>query len=59
MELGRKGLPATGSYRVFRGGSWGDFARYCRSANRLRCGPGYRGYGLGFRVALAPAVQGR
>jgi formylglycine-generating enzyme required for sulfatase activity len=51
--------PATGSYRVFRGGDsmpryWRDFAWYCRSAYRFRNSPGYGLYRLGFRVVLAP-----
>jgi formylglycine-generating enzyme required for sulfatase activity len=43
-----------GSYRVFRGGSWGDSARFCRSAARYGFEPGGRGYGFGFRLALLP-----
>jgi len=43
-----------GSYRVNRGGSWGDIARGCRSAFRSRCSPDYRGDYLGFRVSLVP-----
>ena len=42
--------PSTGSYRVFRGGGWGDYARYVRSAARLVNSPGHRGYDLGFRL---------
>lgn len=41
-----------GSARVFRGGSWGDSARFSRSAYRLRYPPSYRYSYLGFRVAL-------
>jgi formylglycine-generating enzyme required for sulfatase activity len=47
--------PATGSFRVIRGGDWGDwfsYARNCRSADR----GSYPGTGLndvGFRVVLA------
>ena len=44
---------SSGSYRVFRGGSWLDDARYCRSAYRNWDSPGYRGGGLGFRLALS------
>ena len=40
----------SGSYRVFRGGSWYGYARGCRSANRSRDTPGHRDYDLGFRV---------
>jgi len=46
--------PATGSFRVIRGGGWGDwldFAWYCRSASRHGF---YPAYGFGFRVVLAP-----
>ena len=47
--------PTGGSYRVFRGGGWGDPARRCRSANRLRVRPENRFNGLGLRVSLVPA----
>ena len=40
-----------GSYRVMRGGSWGNYASYCRSANRVNVTPTYRGNDLGFRLA--------
>ncbi len=43
--------PSSGSYRVFRGGSWGNNARICRSANRHGFDPGYRFGYLGFRLA--------
>ena len=46
--------PAQASYRVVRGGSWGDVGWGCRSAFRYRLEPGYRDADLGFRVA---AVQ--
>jgi formylglycine-generating enzyme required for sulfatase activity len=36
--------------RSLRGGSWGDFPRYCRSATRDDLTPDYRTYRLGFRV---------
>ena len=42
--------PSAGSFRVDRGGSWYDDARFCRSANRHFGLPGLR-YGLlGFRL---------
>ncbi len=50
--------PSSGSYRVFRGGSWHHDPRRCRSAIRLRYTPVHRNIVLGFRVAL-PAVQSR
>ena len=43
--------PPGGSYRVVRGGGWDYPAWYCRSAYRNNFGPGYRYYGLGFRVS--------
>jgi formylglycine-generating enzyme required for sulfatase activity len=42
--------PAAGSGRVFRGGSWGNIARDCRSAGRGGYAPGYRRRSLGFRL---------
>ena len=46
--------PATGSYRVLRGGSWGDNARNCRVSCRSSYSPGIRINGYGFRVVLSP-----
>jgi formylglycine-generating enzyme required for sulfatase activity len=43
--------PSTGSYRVFRGGSWYDYLRLARSASRHFYYPGIRYYGLGFRLS--------
>ena len=46
--------PATGAYRVGRGGSWSYGPRHCRVANRNGGDPGDR-YGLlGFRLARTP-----
>jgi formylglycine-generating enzyme required for sulfatase activity len=45
--------PATGQYRVFRGGSWDFMAVLCRSARRSWNSPGTRKPILGFRVALS------
>ena len=39
------------SLRVLRGGSWGDFPRFLRSAFRLGVNPSLRGGIIGFRVA--------
>ncbi len=39
-------------YRVLRGGSWLDFAWFCRAANRNRRVPTYRFSYLGFRLVL-------
>ncbi len=46
--------PGTGAVRVFRGGAWSYYARYCRSALRLYNLPDVRFYDIGFRVLLAP-----
>ena len=42
--------PASGSYRVIRGGGWYGGARICRSACRSGYSPGYRINPLGFRL---------
>ncbi len=43
--------PSSGSYRVFRGGSWIYTAGYLRAANRSNRAPGTRGDYIGFRPA--------
>ena len=49
---------ATGSKRVYRGGSWYSDAAFCRSANRDGIAPGSRNRHIGFRLAIsAPTVQ--
>jgi sulfatase modifying factor 1 len=45
--------PATGSFRVFRGGSWNSQAAICRSAYRSGDDPSGRSSIDGFRVALS------
>jgi hypothetical protein len=44
--------PASGAYRVFRGGFWGNAGSYLRSASRSYGGPGTRNGSLGFRVGF-------
>ncbi len=44
--------PETGSSRVYRGGSWYNDARYCRSTNRYCNTPGFTNYNLGLRLVL-------
>lgn len=46
--------PAAGSYRVFRGGSWLDLAKYCRVTARNFEFPVSRLYNVGFRVVRTP-----
>jgi formylglycine-generating enzyme required for sulfatase activity len=47
--------PKVGSYRVYRGGSWGINAANCQSAYRNGYSPSLRNSFLGFRVALSPS----
>ena len=42
--------PSSGADRVLRGGSWSDYARACRSADRFRNDPRDRSNRLGFRL---------
>ncbi|MBR4887442.1 MAG: formylglycine-generating enzyme family protein [Muribaculaceae bacterium] len=44
--------PSSGTYRVNRGGNWGNSARYCRVSNRNNNSPDYRNNSLGLRLAL-------
>ena len=44
--------PSSGSYRVYRGGSWSHYARYCRVPIRCSITPDFRNYDLGLRLAL-------
>jgi len=46
-----KDSPSTGSGRVYRGGSWGSYARNARVSIRGSDGPSYRHDFLGFRLA--------
>lgn len=42
----------SGSFRVFRSGSWNDVARYCRVSYRNYSNPEFRSYNLGFRLSM-------
>jgi formylglycine-generating enzyme required for sulfatase activity len=46
-----------GAIRVLRGGCWRGDARYCRSAYRRRNWPGYRDYGVGFRLSRSVTLD--
>jgi formylglycine-generating enzyme required for sulfatase activity len=46
--------PATGSFRVLRGGSWAGGTLGLRSSRRVNGPPGDSGNSDGFRVARAP-----
>ena len=49
--------PASGDWRVQRGGSWQEPAARCRSAARRGLPPGTRNDDAGFRVAYAPVAK--
>ena len=51
-QINPKG-PNSGTYRVNRGGSWNDFAWYCRCSNRYFNVPGSRCSYLGLRLCLS------
>jgi formylglycine-generating enzyme required for sulfatase activity len=42
-----------GSYRVYRGGSWFIYPRFCRASSRSGNTPTFRSNNLGFRVVLS------
>jgi len=44
--------PASGTFRIFRGGGWRNYAQLCRSAFRYRYFPDYRHFNIGFRLAV-------
>jgi formylglycine-generating enzyme required for sulfatase activity len=46
--------PGSGSGRVLRGGTWGDYPNGCRASPRGGTAPGGRYLGVGFRVARTP-----
>jgi len=49
--------PSLGSFRVLRGGSWGDDARFARAGYRGINDPVYRNFSLGFRLARTVSVE--
>ena len=46
--------PATGSYRLLRGGDWVNLSDYCRGSQRYYGYPYYANYFVGFRAVRAP-----
>lgn len=46
--------PSFGKMRVYRGGSYGSFAKHCRAAYRGRVRPSFRDSFIGIRVAVVP-----
>lgn len=49
--------PLEGTERVIRGGCYGDFSRFCRSAHRGTSDPAACKSNIGFRVVLAPDLH--
>jgi sulfatase modifying factor 1 len=49
--------PASGAYRVIRGGCWNDAALRCRSAFRNDAGVDGRSDVVGFRIVLVPIAE--
>ena len=49
--------PATGTARVYRGGSVGAYGHGCRAAERPSLAPGFRHSQVGFRVVCVPAAR--
>ncbi len=49
--------PASGRYRVFRGGSWKFLPEYCRVSDRISYYPDFRYNDLGFRLVLVPSSK--
>jgi formylglycine-generating enzyme required for sulfatase activity len=45
--------PATGTYRVIRGGAWSVLPRYCRPTQRGSANPNTRANNFGFRPAVS------
>jgi formylglycine-generating enzyme len=46
--------PGSGSYHVYRGGSWYNYADECRTASRNHYYPTYSYFNIGFRSVLPP-----
>ena len=44
--------PGSGSYRVIRGGGWADYARFCRSADRISYAQSSCDDALGMRLVM-------
>jgi formylglycine-generating enzyme required for sulfatase activity len=42
--------------RVCRGGSWGRFQNLARASYRFNGAPGFRSYGLGFRLCCEAPI---
>ena len=51
------GGPATGKFKVFRGGGWNQEVEFARSGNRFMMSPSNGIYFVGFRVALGHALS--
>ena len=49
--------PETGTQRVTRGGSYGDYSRHCRSAHRNPIEPCVYKANIGCRIVLGPVIR--
>jgi formylglycine-generating enzyme required for sulfatase activity len=43
--------PASGSYRVMRGGAWFNYSKHCTVFSRQNAGPDFKQNSVGFRIA--------
>ena len=50
---------ATGSRRVYRGGSWLNAAGLCRASHRVDISRLFKHFTVGFRIVLAPVATGK
>jgi formylglycine-generating enzyme required for sulfatase activity len=50
--------PESGSYKISRGGSWGNYAVKCRASDRDYSTPSVSNYSVGFRVARSMTAEG-
>jgi sulfatase modifying factor 1 len=56
-DLNNRSGPRSGSFKVFRGGSWLSYPWQATAQTRQFISPGLRDYTIGFRVVLEPARQ--
>lgn len=56
-DIGNPSGPPTGSFKVFRGGSWLSYPWQATIESRQFISPNLRDYTIGFRVVLEPAAK--
>jgi formylglycine-generating enzyme len=57
LDLNNRSGPNSGSFKVFRGGSWLSYPWQATAQTRQFISPGLRDYTIGFRVVLEPAQK--